>query len=265
MANATKSVRIICCPIPHFAWSFIADTIHANAKPVYPTFPRVIFGKIPLPAMPARNVQGNSRAEREKTVDRCTARLLRSMKKERASRTGMTPKFRLSFAVAAMVSGMTLASCSGVGGSGGSDRGFQASYFSARSALEAGNYDSAVTRYDRMLTEAGPLESRLRLEMAHALLRSDRYAEASEQARQVASSHEDNRRAAALSVVGTAEHRLAQEAMSRNDFGPATVAHLQRAQAAFAELLKTAPDLDPLGSMAERKAMVDASLKRLGA
>ncbi|SIS95432.1 hypothetical protein SAMN05421759_107144 [Roseivivax lentus] len=160
---------------------------------------------------------------------------------------------------------LLLAACDGIDFSQDNSRSFAATYSQARGSLEAGNFETAAKRYDAMLATAGPLETRLRLEKSHALLRADRYAAASQEARIVAESHSDNRRAAALAVVGTAEHRLAQEAMSQGDFGPTTVGHLTRARNALKEMLATAPDLDPLGSMANRLAMVEASLKNLGA
>ena len=162
---------------------------------------------------------------------------------------------------------LALAACdtASIGSSGtSSGRGFEKSYFLARSALEERNYDTAIRRYNGLVKVAGPLESRMRLELAHAYLRADQYAEASAQARLVASAHQDQRRAAALAVYGTAEHRLAQDAMSDGDFSAATRGHLQAADKAFAELLKTAPDLDPLNGMAERHRMVQASLKQMG-
>ncbi len=171
---------------------------------------------------------------------------------------------RAGKAVSAAIIMVALLSCSNTGAGGGTGSGFQTRYASARTALEAGHYSTAASRYKRMLKNAGPLESRLRLEMAHALLRADRYQEASQQAQVVATSHDDERRAAALAVRGTAEHRIAQEAMTRGDFGPTTVAHLRIAKTSLDEMLRTAPELDPLGGMAQRQSMVDASLSRLG-
>ena len=171
---------------------------------------------------------------------------------------------QITRAIAALGAAALLGSCSGtnIGGPGGA--GFQANYFAARTALESGNYTGAASRYDAMLANAGPLESRLRLEKAHALLRADQYAAAETEAAVVAAAHADNRRAAALAVLGTAAHRQAQVAMANGDFGPGTVAHLRRAEAALDEMLRTAPDLDPLGSMAERLAMTRTSLANLG-
>ena len=165
---------------------------------------------------------------------------------------------------AAIGSLLVLSACNGVGFSTSASNSFAATYFQARTALEAGNFDTAASRYDAMLANAGPLETRLRLEKAHALLRADRYASAAQEARAVAASHTDDRRAAALAVVGTAEHRMAQEAMTKGDFGAVTIGHLGRARAALTEMLQTAPELDPLGAMAQRLTMIDASLKNLG-
>lgn len=162
----------------------------------------------------------------------------------------------------ALVATTVLAACGGI--ELGTGSGFQANYFSARSALEAGKFSVAVNRYDMMLADAGPLETRLRLEKAHALLRADNYPAAAQEARVVAAAHRDSRRAAALAVLGTAEHRMAQEAMSAGNFSSTTVAHLQQAKAALSEMLSTAPDLDPLGAMAERLTMIETSLSNLG-
>ncbi len=161
---------------------------------------------------------------------------------------------------------LTLAACGALetGGGKSNSRSFHAGYSVARNALEDGNYLTAIRRYDALIEESGPLETRLRLEKAHALLRANRYDEAALQANIVAAAHQDRRRAAALAVVGTSEHRMAQDAMSAGDFGPTTVAHLRRADAALSEMITTAPDLDPLGAMAERRAMARASLKNLG-
>ena len=177
----------------------------------------------------------------------------------------MAARTRIIAGGLALVAAFGLASCDGLDmGGPGAMNGFQGNYFAARTALEKGNYAAAAGRYASMLDGAGPLESRLRLEMAHALLRADRYAEASSQAQIVATMHQDSRRAAALAVLGTAEHRLAQDAMSRGDFGPETLTHLRRADAAFGEMLAKAPDLDPLGGLAQRHQMVKASLANLG-
>lgn len=165
-----------------------------------------------------------------------------------------------------LAAGLALTGCGDVdlgGGSASSGRGFERSYFQARTALEQRNYATAIRRYSALLDNSGPLQSRIRLELAHAYLRADQYGDASSQARIVAAAHQDTRRAAALAVHGTAEHRLAQEAMSAGDFGPGTRAHLSAADAALSEMLKTAPDLDPLGAMAERRRMVRASLKQM--
>lgn len=177
----------------------------------------------------------------------------------------MTKIRRISMAAAGFSGLLVLVACNGPDMGIETSRGFAAAYAQARSALEAGSYDTAANRYEAMLSTAGPLETRLRLERAHALLRADRYAAAAQEARVVAASHSDNRRAAALAVVGTAEHRMAQDAMSEGDFGPTTIAHLQRARAALSEMLNTAPDLDPLGSMAQRLSMIEASLQNLDA
>ena len=164
--------------------------------------------------------------------------------------------------LAASAATLALVACAEYSASGSG--GFERDYFAARTALESGKYEKAVKKYDSMLQEAGPLQTRLRLEKAHALLRADMYPQAAQEAAFVASAHTDNRRAAALAVVGTAEHRMAQEAMSNGDMGPQTIAHLNRSKAALSEMLAKSPDMDPVGSMAQRLEMVQLSLKQLG-
>lgn len=163
----------------------------------------------------------------------------------------------------ALVAVALLASCAAIE-SGTGRSGFEARYFDARSALEKGNYGTAIRNYRSMVDTSGPLSSRLRLELAHAYLRADQYDDATREAQVVAAAHVDSRRAAALAVVGTAQHRLAQDAMSRGDFGPTTLEHLRYAKAALDEMLAHEADLDPLGSMAQRRQMVNASLQNLG-
>ncbi|MGV6848428.1 MAG: hypothetical protein ACWA5A_08625 [Marinibacterium sp.] len=175
--------------------------------------------------------------------------------------TVRTPAGAFIGLLATMVILTACAETSGAGG--GMHAGFEREYSRARGALEKSNYPAAIRQFSALVEKSGPLESRIRLELAHALLRADRYEEASQQARLVASAHEDARRSAALAVYGTAEHRLAQMAMSGGDFGPATATHLANAKKALDEMLEKSPDMDPSGSMHTRRDMAAASLARL--
>jgi hypothetical protein len=157
-----------------------------------------------------------------------------------------------------------LAACSSDLASVGATRGFQQDYSLARGALEKQDYKSAIRRYEKLMAKSGPLDSRLRLELAHAYLRADDYAAASKHAASVAASNEGTARAAALAVKATANHRLAEVAMANGQVGPQTIQQLQSAKSDFDEVLSTDAELDPLGAMAERRRMVDAALKQVG-
>lgn len=132
---------------------------------------------------------------------------------------------------------------------------FESQYAVARNALEGGQYDRARRSYQKLLQQAGPLAPRLQLEYAHTELRAGNY----EQAAQIASSLA---RSAALAVQGTAQHELGLQQLSEGN----TVAgqqNLTAANNALQEVLKSNPDLDPLGAMAGRQAKISSRLKRL--
>ncbi len=130
--------------------------------------------------------------------------------------------------------------------------GFQRNYSASRKALEAGDYEVAIKGYSIMIQEGGPLEQRLRLEYAHALLRANHYDEAARISGALANQLKGTDRAAALAVRGTAEHEIALAAMANGDYGPATKKRLISARAALKEMLKADAELDPLGAMASR-------------
>jgi hypothetical protein len=134
----------------------------------------------------------------------------------------------------------------------------------ARTALEEQDYKAAIRRYEKLLAASGPLDSRLRLELAHAYLRADDYEAASRQAASVAAANEGTARAAALAVKATANHRLAEVAMASGQVGAPTIQHLKSAKTDFDEVLSTDAELDPLGALAERRRMVDAALRQVG-
>ncbi len=143
--------------------------------------------------------------------------------------------------------------------------GFRAEYQAARAALEAGDYGLAAERYGRLVAAGGPLAPRLRLEYAHALLRADDPDGAAREARLLAAGQSGAARAAALAVLGAAEHERARRAMAEGDFGPGTEAALLAARAALDEALAGDWGVDPLGGLAARRAAIGSDLARLGA
>jgi len=168
---------------------------------------------------------------------------------------------RASSLAVAVVGLLVVAACTeAVVARGGS---FKTQYLAARSALEAGKYDRAIAGYQALLQDAGVMEPRVRLEYSHSLLRTDRYLEASQQARIVSQSNDVSTRLAALAVAGTAEHELALGALARGERGAAVKAQLTSAAAAFDLVLKQASVFDPLGVLAERRSGIAASLKSL--
>ncbi|WP_297774257.1 hypothetical protein [uncultured Roseovarius sp.] len=142
---------------------------------------------------------------------------------------------------------------------------FQRQYIAARKALEAGSYDSALRGYAALIPHAGPLEPRVRLEYAHALLRASRYDEAAQVAGALATGTEGSNRAAALAVLGTAQHESALADIAAGRRGPGTVAKLRSADAALKEMQSLDQDMDPLGAMADRRTDIARELKQLGA
>lgn len=147
-------------------------------------------------------------------------------------------------------------------GSGAGSNSFRNNYTNARTALESGQYDKANRIYARMLPQAGPLQSRIQLEYAHSLLRSGAYGEAIQQTQGLSQSQSGTARSAALSVLGTAHHELGLVAVSNQD-GATGRQHLVAAQNAIGEVLRSDPDLDPLGALAGRQASIKVQLKSL--
>lgn len=164
-----------------------------------------------------------------------------------------------SFSKAGLVfcAGLLLGSCGDtIGG------GFQSQYAVARNALEVGDYARAKRGYQKLLSQAGPLAPRLQLEYAHAELRSGNYAEAASIAGDLAARQQGDARGAALAVQGTAQHEQGLVLLSQGQVEPGK-AQLKAAQAALGEVVKSHADLDPLGSMAGRRASIAARLKAL--
>ncbi|OWU81680.1 hypothetical protein ATO6_23650 [Oceanicola sp. 22II-s10i] len=132
----------------------------------------------------------------------------------------------------------------------------------ARNALEEGHFARANTSYARLLPQAGPLGGRIRLEYAHSLLRAGDFDAAAKQASTVAAAESGPVRGAARAVEGTAHHEIGLALLAKGDRAGGK-ARLTAAQAALAEALSDNPEGDPLGSLAGRKASIDARLKRL--
>lgn len=142
---------------------------------------------------------------------------------------------------------------------------FQRSYGKARKSLEEGNYENAIRGYEALLPAAGPLEPRLRLEYAHALLRAGRFDAAAQEADALARGVSGSARAAVLAVKGTALHEGALAEIRAGSAGATTIARLRAADAALQEMLSLDAQMDPLGTMASRRAEIAQDLKRLGA
>jgi outer membrane protein assembly factor BamD (BamD/ComL family) len=158
------------------------------------------------------------------------------------------------------VAALFLAGCNlETGGAGG---GFQRDYNSAREALEAGKYDKASRLYARLMDQAGPLQPRIQLEYAHSELRAGNSAKAAQLAANLAQSQKGQDRAAALSVLGTAQHEQWLAHLQKGETEAGTRL-LKAADATLSEVLKSYPQMDPLGSLEGRRASIRARLKRL--
>lgn len=155
---------------------------------------------------------------------------------------------------------ITLVGCTETSSFGGAS--LQTQYNTARNALEKGNYAAANRAYLRLLPHSGPLQNRLSIELAHSYLRGGDFEQAIATASSVAARSTGNTRSAALSVKGTAEHETAIQLLSNGDTVAGT-ARMKAAQQSISEVLKNAPNLDPLGALAGRKASIDVRLAAL--
>lgn len=158
------------------------------------------------------------------------------------------------------------ASCEPGAGSGpslNSRAGFKANYLIARVALEGGQYTKASRQYAGLLKSAGPLEARIRLEFAHALLREGKFMKASDEARVVASKLTGRGRSAALAVQATADQEIGRAAINRSEMTADAVQRLVSARDAFDEVLKNHPDLDPLGGLKSRRSALNVELSTI--
>jgi len=142
--------------------------------------------------------------------------------------------------------------------------GFKGRYTVARNALEAGNYSRAISNYEQLMAHSGPLEPRVRLEYAHALLRSNRYDQAASVARALAVSETGGARIAALAVQGTADHEIALARLNNGVTDGQTKSLLRAASSALGEVLSTSDDMDPLGALARRQSEITRVLASLG-
>ncbi len=174
----------------------------------------------------------------------------------------MLPKPRLR-AVLVALAVLATAACQVNGpslGAAASRAGFKANYLVARVALEKGHFGKAERSYKALLKKAGPLEPRIRLEYAHALLRNGKFERASDEARIVAAQLDGRGRAAALAVQGTADQEIARRAINKGVADADAIQRLVAARSAFDELLENHPDMDPLGAMALRRKTIDVEL-----
>ncbi|MEO0370776.1 MAG: hypothetical protein AAF231_04895 [Pseudomonadota bacterium] len=139
---------------------------------------------------------------------------------------------------------------------------FQSQYTQARTALEKGNYNTANRLYGDLMGNSGPLENRIRLELSHSHLRAGQFNAAAQVSGDLADQSEGTARSAALSVRGTAMHELGLALLAQGDMA-AGKSHLKSAEQALGEVLKEDPKLDPLGSLAGRKAAISARLRTM--
>lgn len=202
-------------------------------------------------------------------LDRTIARVLAFRCPESGAcdvRPPMTKLHRL-WLTSLVLTVLATASCqvggAGVGTGVNAKAGFKANYLVARAALENGQFLRAERGYASLLQNAGPLEPRLRLEYAHALLRSGKYVQASDEARVVAAQLDGRGRSAALAVQATADQEIARVAINDGIADPDAIQRLVAARAGFDELLKNHPDLDPLGAMALRRKAIDVELSTI--
>lgn len=156
-----------------------------------------------------------------------------------------------------------LASCEAAGTLPGG--GPRSDYTVARQALETGNYTLAIRRYESLIAgQEGRSAARLQLELAHALLRANRFDDAINLASRLTDRQGDSIEASALAVRGTARHEAARERMERGENGAELRALLQGARADLSAFLSDHAALDAAGSMRARVQLIDADLAGLG-
>ena len=163
-------------------------------------------------------------------------------------------------AAIAVISVFSIVSCAE--NTADSPRGFKSQYNQARTALEQGDYARANRVYLRLADDAGPFETRVRLEHGHSELRAGAFDRASAIAGALAQAGTGDARAAALAVQGTADHEMGL-ALLRQGETAAAAARLRAAQAALDEVLADHPEMAPLGALVGRQASIAARLKTL--
>lgn len=147
------------------------------------------------------------------------------------------------------------------GGSGAA--GFEKQYFLARSELEQGNVQNALSSYTRLAQERGPFEARILLELSHVYLRAADFEAARRTVQSLGKSQDTRLRAAALAVTGTAEQEIGRRRLAGGDKGKETKAHFRAAQTALKTTLALHPEMDQTGAMAMRLAQVRGELQGL--
>lgn len=156
-----------------------------------------------------------------------------------------------------------LASCEAAGTLAGG--GVGSDYMVARQALETGNYDLAIRRYQGLMRRVeSNSASRLQLEYAHALLRGNRYDEAVSAADALISAQSGTIRASALAVRGTARHEAARSRIDAGQRDAQTRSLLSAAGHDLRQFLADHAALDSSGSMRARAQLIAADLAALG-
>lgn len=154
---------------------------------------------------------------------------------------------------------LILSSCENAGSIAGGGSG--SDYSVARQALETGNYNLAIRRYENLLTRVNPATAaRLQLEYAHSLLRANRFSEAIQATGVIVDRPDDSIRGLALAVRGTARHELARQLMAQGERDARTRQLLEGARDDLAYFLGQHNALDSGGSMRARSQLVLSDL-----
>lgn len=155
-----------------------------------------------------------------------------------------------------------LMSCEPAGTVVGGDRADD--YMVARQALETGNYSLAISRYERLLGQAGDAAGRLQLEYAHSLLRGARYEDAITVATALIDTQSGSLQGSALAVRGTAQHQIVRVKLASGENGPEQRARLLAAQSDLTSFVRNHAKLDAASAMKARLEMIAADLKEVG-
>ena len=142
------------------------------------------------------------------------------------------------------------------------EKSFKSQYAVARNALERGKYEQANRGYQRLIPVSGAFRSRLQLELAHSYLRSGNFAAAAQAARASAAEQSGMGKALALAVSATADHELGLKALAAGQKAKGK-GLLQQADKSMAWVIKHHPKVDPVGSLAGRRASIAVRLKAL--